>query len=357
MEGYNVLIPDLCKEATPEITLPAMDALQALGHTPVVMNMAAIATMYRQMRYERHGCYDIFQFYVRDLFKQYKADFGFSVGLGMVLEDTKKKEAHNLLEECDIPALVYFHGRDPRVSEKLDQVGASMWKHTFFCCSCQGLVDALQTRGFSKASLMLPATNRRIFFPADNVPTNAAFPVQPDDPWLAKDYDVSFAGSYTRKREELLTALADAGVSLAIWGDQQWKKSDQLRPYFRNNCRYLADMNTVYNASKINLDLCHDDTIFPDYVSLRVLDCMATGGFMLSQNRPGLAALAEPGREIAVFNNQVELVKLVRYYLENDLERQTIASRASIRVSTGASWADRLNQILPQLEMHLLKVA
>ena len=357
MQGYNVLIPDLCKEATPEITLPAMDALQTLGHTPVVMNMASIAAMYRQMRYERHGCYDIFQFYVRDLFKQYQADFGFSVGLGMVLEDVKKNEAHNLLEECEIPAMVFFHGRDPRVIDKLNQVGASSWQHTFFCCSCQGLVDALQGQGYSRASLMLPATNSRIFFPAINPPANAAFQVQQDDTWLARGYDVSFAGSYTRKRAELLCALVDAGVSLAIWGNQQWKESEKLRPYFRNNCRYLTELNTIYNSSKINLDLAHDDTIFPTYVSLRVLDCMASGGFMLSQNRPGLSGLAEVGREIAVFNNQVELVKLVQYYLEHDLERQTIASRAGIRVTTGASWADRLSHLLPQLEMHLLKVA
>ena len=102
-EGYNVLIPDICRDRAPELMLPVMAAMQELNHTPVVMEMNSISAMYRQMRYERHGCYEIFEFYVKDLYKKYKIDFGFSAGLGIVLEDEKKDEAHNLLEEAAIP--------------------------------------------------------------------------------------------------------------------------------------------------------------------------------------------------------------------------------------------------------------
>lgn len=357
MEGYNVLIPDVSRAATPEITLPVMDALQALDHTPVVMSMRSIIDMYRDMRYMRHGCYELFQFYLRDLFKKNKIDFAFSMGLGIIMEDSQKREHHNLAEECDIPTIVLLHMRSMEIAERLQQIGAREWKHTFLACTSKQLADLLNKQGFKHVVHWPVGTNFRVFFPADNIPENPAKPLKLDDPWLANDFDVCFAGTCTPKREMLLEALVKSGVKLALYGDAAWKENKVLSGSFRNSVSPIDGLNTVYNAAKIVLDLPHDKTLLADYHSSRIVDALAAGAFVLTHRRPALEQLVELDREVATFDGEEELVKLVRYYLDNELERAAIAQRGYHRVLAEGSWATRLSSLLPQLEMHLLTAA
>lgn len=363
MDGYNVLIPSACQQTSPELTFPIMDALQALGHTPVVMDMAAIAQMYQELRYDRHGCYEIFGFYARDLLRQGKIDFGLSVGLGLILEDPRKDEAHNLLEECFIPSVIYLHLRGGEVSAKLRAIGAADWGQTWFIGSCGTLADALQADGISRTGTMPPGTSARVFYPQDHTPANAAFPIQRGNAWATAGFDVSFAGSYSPLREKLLCALAQAGVSLAIYGEQAWKRHPQLQPFYRNTARYLQDLNTIYNHSKINLDLPYGEPQPPDYVSNRLFDCLASGGFMLTHSRPALGEHFEAEHELATYETgtngdlATELVKSVRYYLEQDVDRLALAARGRRRVLERHLWQHRLERLMPRLELQLLQTA
>ncbi len=354
MEGYNVLIPSVCRQNSPEVVLPVMDALQTLNHTPVVMDMLAIVEMYREMRYRRHGCYELFQFYLRDLFKKYNIDFAFSTGLGIVMEDSQKGETHHLAEECGIPSIILMHVRDTATVKRLHEVGAKDWKHTYIACTSAQLAKEYEGEGFSRIVTILPGTNLRVFFPADAVPENPAFPLRLQDGWLAEGFDVSFAGRWTTQREEMLSALVEAGVKLAIYGDDRWNKSEVLAKYWRNAVPPLDGLNTIYNASKIVLDLPHDHTKLPDYISGRVLDALAAKAFVLTYKRPALSTIADPDREVATFSGTEELISLVRYYLDHEHERLPIAQRGYWRITKEATWDKRLASVLPRLEMHLL---
>jgi spore maturation protein CgeB len=357
MEGYNVLIPSVCRHNTPEVTLPVMDALQALGHTPVVMDMLSIVEMYRDMRYRRHGCYELFQFYLRDLFKKYKVDFAFSVGLGVVMEDNPKNEAHHLAEECGIPTVILLHLRDNTIIDRLRQIKADTWKHTFIACTSRELAESLQTLGIPRTVHMPPGTNFRVYYPADAVPEKPAYPLQMKDDWLTAEYDVSFAGRWTPQREAALCALVDAKVRIAIYGDELWNKCEKLARYWRNAAPALEALNTVYNSSKIVLDLPHDSTTVPDYFSNRLFDALAARAFVLTNRRPALASVLEPDREAATFGDIDELVQLTQFFLEHEAERLAVANRGYWRVRKEASWENRLAAVLPQLEMHVLTSA
>jgi len=356
VSGYNFLLPDLSRQHLPYLVLPVMSALQELGHTPVTMEMAAINEMYNQLRYQRHGCYEIFQFYVNDLVKKGKIDFGFSAGLYIVLEDATKQEAHHLLEECGIPNIVYLHSRDTSVIARLHEVGARDWRHTFLACSSKTLADQLGQSGLERAQHVAPGASVRLFYPQDQPPANAAFPLKPSDERLARGYDVSFAGSYGVRREELLLALVEAGLRVAVFGDEQWRQS-RLSEQWRSQAHYLNELNTVYNASQINLDLPHDGTRLDDYVSCRLGDCLSAQGFLLAHARPGLAEQLVIEREIAVFEDEAELVKLAQYYLDNEAERLAVARRGHQRIQAEGSWTRRIEGLIPQLEMHLLSAA
>jgi len=356
VSGYNFLIPNLSRQQMPYIVLPVMDALQALGHTPVTIDMASINDMYSQMRYQRHGCYEIFKFYAEDIFKKGKIDFGFSAGMFIVLEDQGKKESHHLLDEAGIPNIIYLHVRDHSIITRLEELGAKNWQVTYLACCSQQLAEMLAQAGFPNAVYVPPGTNARIYFPAADAPENVPYPLKLQDERLATGYQVSFAGSYGIKREELLTALVEAGFELVIFGPREWKQSSLMRHY-RGDAAYLTELNTVFNHSRINLDLPHDGTRLDDYFSFRVYDCLAAKGFIATHQRPGLEAFFDPGREIAVYNDAEGLVKAVQYYLDNEDERLAIARRGYQRVAREGGWQHRLDRLIPQLEMRLLTTA
>jgi hypothetical protein len=363
MDGYNILIPSSCQQTSPELTLPIMDALQSLGHTPVVLDMASMAAMYQEMRYERHGCYEIFGFYSKDLIRQGKIDFGISVGLGLILEDPLKAEAHNLVEESGLPNVIYLHLRNSAVLGKLKEIGAENWRHTFFVSSCKSITDELRESGISLVETLAPGTSARIFYPLDQAPEDAAFSAKRDDEWATDGFDVSFVGSYSPLREKLLAALARAGIRLAIFGDAGWRQSKELMPFYRNQARYLQDVNTIYNHSRINLDLPYDDQQSPGYVSSRLFDCLASGSFMLTYGRPALADYFEPEHELATFETGhngdavILILQSVKYYLEQAVDRQALALRGHRRVMSRHLWRHRLEGLMPRLEMHLLQTA
>lgn len=356
MSGYHFLVPDLSQRQLPYIVLPVMSALQELGHTPVTMDMASINEMYHQLRYQRHGCYEIFQFYVQDMVRKGKIDFGFSAGLYIVLDDARKQETHHLLEECGIPNIVYLHSRDHSVIARLHEVGARDWRHTFLACSSPELAGQLARSGLKRAQHVAPGTSLRLFYPQDRPPDNAAFPLKLSDERLARGYDVSFAGSYGVRREELLLALVEAGLRVAVFGDDKWRDS-RLGGQWRNQAHYLHELNTVYNASRISLDLPHDGTRLEDYASCRLADCLAAQALMLAHRRPGLVEKLHTEREIAVYEDEAELVKLATYYLDNEAERLAIARCGHQHVQAEGSWTRRIEGLIPQLEMHLLSAA
>lgn len=356
MSGYNVLIPDICRQQSPQVTLPVMDALQSMGHSPVTLSMIAINDMYQTMRYQRHGCYEIFQFYVQDLVRKGNINFGFSAGLTIVLEDPAKSETHHLLEECDIPNIVYLHTREHGTIAKLLELGAVDWQHTYITVTSSKLATLLEKRGVKRVVHIHPGVCPRIFFPADHPPVNAAYDLKPGDERLAADYDVSFAGSCTPQREHLLVALKDAGVRLAIFGGEDWRES-ALSGQWRGKAGYITELNTVFAASKLVLDLPHEQSIFPDYISVRVFDSLASGRALVTYRRVGLDDVVDSTRDVISFDDTGELVKAVKYYLEHDEERLTIAQRGHRRIMEQGRWEQRLDCLIPQLEMHLLACA
>lgn len=356
MSGYNIIIPDTSASQSPEVTLPVMDVLQALGHTPVTISMLSIHDMYRNMRYQRHGCYEIFQFYVNDLFKKGHIDFGFSTGLNIILEDQEKQETHHLFEECNIPSLMYLHTRDHSTVAELVRVGAADWQHTFIVVTSEILAGQLREQGLQRVSTVYPGTSFRVFYPADDRAESSAYRILSDNERLTHDFDVSFVGAYGPRRAEYLAALVDAGVKLAVFGDAEWKAS-VVRSCWRNAAPYLTELNTIYNYSQINLDLPHDGCVLDDYISNRLFDCLAAGGFMVTKRRACLDSVLEPVHDIATYDDAAGLVKLVQYYLANAGERQAIARRGHRRMLAEGGWSQRMSQLMPQMEMHLLTTA
>ncbi|MCB1218530.1 glycosyltransferase [bacterium] len=354
MGGYNVLIPDSSRDLHPETMLPIMDGLQQLEDVPVVMSMDRIRDMYKHTRYVSHGSYEIFQFYVNDLFRKHNIDFGVSVGLSAILEDGSIQELHHLMEECQIPNLLFLNARDPRVIERLDSVQASQWKFTYMVCSSRRMVELLEQRGYGTVLHAPLGTSPRIFHPAGSVPDNAPFPLRSDDERLTQNYDVSFVGCHSVNRERILSAVRAAGIQLAVFGDPSWQDS-QLSDCYRGPCHYLQESNTVYNHSRITLDIPMHKSQFRDYLSNRVSDGLASGCITLTQHNPDILSLLGSSVEALMYDDPSELPEMIQRVLDDPLPYATASQLAGELIRDEYRWERCLQRVLPSLEMCLIR--
>lgn len=95
-----------------------------------------------------------------------------------------------------------------------------------------------------------------------------------------------------------------------------------------------VDYNTkaplVMKNSKINLHIT--PRAITSGMSLRVLDIMGAGGFLLADRQSELLEYFEEGKDFAAYKNEEELIKKASYYLEHDDERREIAENGQRKV-------------------------
>ncbi len=82
----------------------------------------------------------------------------------------------------------------------------------------------------------------------------------------------------------------------------------------------------VYAAARINLG----STVRPDgyqYINRRTIECMASGGFMLSDRVAGIGELLEEDKEIVLWSNLDELRAKCKWWLAHEDKRAELAAR------------------------------
>ena len=80
----------------------------------------------------------------------------------------------------------------------------------------------------------------------------------------------------------------------------------------------------MFRTTKINLNITY--RLITKGISLRALDVMAAGGFLLSNVQEEMLENFKPGVDFACYSNEAEAIELADYYLEHEDERQKIAA-------------------------------
>jgi spore maturation protein CgeB len=151
---------------------------------------------------------------------------------------------------------------------------------------------------------------------------------------LRRDIDVSFIGGFHSvlpQRKRYINFLLENGVKVETWGINTV-----------NGTVSTEKKIDIYNRSKINLDfsglgsktfLTRGQEIhrIKKHPKGRVLEIALTKSFLLAENAPGYEHYLEPGKEIAVFNGETDLLEKIKYYLAHPQEREKIAHNAYTR--------------------------
>lgn len=163
---------------------------------------------------------------------------------------------------------------------------------------------------------------------------------------------VGFMGHGYPNRQLVFSRLVLKGLPLGIWGTA-WPKRGPLASLVREGGRRLdsQEVAKVYNACPIVLNLhssptADDGVARADFINPRTFEVAACGGFQLVDRVQGLEKLFAPGREIAVFESEDELLEKARYYLANPEERAAMVQAGRRRVLNEHTYYHRMERLL-----------
>lgn len=143
---------------------------------------------------------------------------------------------------------------------------------------------------------------------------------------------VSLIGVYTESRAAVVSSLCPV-PGLGVWGPgwQGWLADRRVGDAFRGETLTPSEACKVYNASPVNLNTHHHQSR-DGGANTRAFEILAAGAFELTDHVPGMEAVLEPGREVAVYRSPEEAADLARYYLKAAEERRRIAEAGHRRV-------------------------
>lgn len=162
-------------------------------------------------------------------------------------------------------------------------------------------------------------------------------------PELPKIHDVSFVGSRYGIREKVVSALRNGGIQVTAYGSG-W---DNGRIATEDVPRLFAQSKIVLGVSAIGH--C------PDFVGLKLRDFDApmSGSCYLTQHNADLCGLFDIGREIVTYHSAAGCIDRVRYLLEHDVERETIAAAGHVRAMREHTWDMRLRALFENCDLRL----
>jgi spore maturation protein CgeB len=145
-------------------------------------------------------------------------------------------------------------------------------------------------------------------------------------------HDVVFVGSGWPERQQMLERVNWTGINLGLYG--MWPgiaKTNPLFPAYRQGNVKNADTAQIYRNAKICLNI-HRRSPVAASMGPRCYEIAGCGAFQLSDFRQDLPQVF--GDSVPTFTSSVDLEQKIRFYLENESERQHLASKALTAVGS-----------------------
>ncbi|GHB31382.1 CgeB family protein [Mongoliitalea lutea] len=167
--------------------------------------------------------------------------------------------------------------------------------------------------------------------------------------------DVSFIGTYSPKKEKILSYLMDKNPSLdlKIWGSQ-WEKSKA--PNLKGKIQLGVINGDLYaagiTASKINLAILSEQVrgaSSGDLITSRTFHIPAAGGFMIHEENKESILYFKKDEEAVFFKELDELDQKINFYLTNEDLRIQIARNGRDRCLNDHSLDNRAKVFLENL--------
>ncbi len=110
-------------------------------------------------------------------------------------------------------------------------------------------------------------------------------------------------------------------------------------------------MNEVYSASKIGFNYSINND-----VNMRMFEIMSCGALLLTNRidkKSGIYDIFDEGKHIHTYRSKKQLLKLIDYYLENDIERKHKAGYGYSHVIGDHTYSHRVDFMLKCIKERL----
>ncbi len=178
--------------------------------------------------------------------------------------------------------------------------------------------------------------------------------ISPEDQ-LKYQCDVSFIGTWSRKKENWLTVLKQKcpDINLKIWGEQ-WFRADSA--IIKESVAYTAVLGDLYSiaiqCSKINLGILSEQIVGAssgDLITSRTFHIPGASGFMLHERNEESVLYFDENKEAGFFAGPDEMASQVKYYLSNDQLRASIQEAGYIRAQKEHSLDERAKTVIAEI--------
>ena len=140
-----------------------------------------------------------------------------------------------------------------------------------------------------------------------------------------KSSEVLFVGSnHTRKGRKSVSYAINSNVNLEVYG-KYWNGYIP-QEYLKGNYIENSDLHKYYANAKVVLNDHREDMQYFGFVSNRIYDVSASGGFVFTDYLKEIEEVY--GDSIAMFKNQEEFEEKLQYYLANDDVRKEMSKKA-----------------------------
>ena len=159
-----------------------------------------------------------------------------------------------------------------------------------------------------------------------------------------------------RERWKLLKRLTDEGIDVKWWGTRIARKPRNWRLLMSKVNRAWGGTN-VWGESYAKVIACTKIFVARDVrpwidksPSNRAYYATGLGAFYLTFYTQGIEEIFDVGREIDVFHDADEMIEMVRYYLEHEDERRTIAAAGQKKTLGSYTYQHRFVEMFRMIE-------
>ena len=158
-------------------------------------------------------------------------------------------------------------------------------------------------------------------------------------------FDVLFIGTYEDDRYHSLSYLSNNGIKVDVFGND-WNKIRSTKNLVVHNMPLEGRFyRQAISSSKIAL--CFLRKANDDLQTSRSVEIPACKGFMIAERTVEHQQLFNENIEAVYFETNKELLKKVKFYLQNDILRNTIAERGYERaIKSGYSYENMIKIII-----------
>lgn len=142
-------------------------------------------------------------------------------------------------------------------------------------------------------------------------------------------------------------------VPVSIWTASTAGLRDQS-PVLRNRQHAVwgTEMYEVLKRSALTLN--HHVDIADDYAgNARLFEATGVGTLLVTDWKKNLCEMFEPGKEVVAYRTPEECVEMIRYYLEHENERQSIARAGQQRTLRDHTCRNRMEELVSIVDRHV----